>query len=337
MITSVTDRLSDGTPVGNTYTPVEYDTAGGMSIATYVATNVQNYPEGTFPGGDKLLVVQAQLSDSVADGGLMISAWGGVDGVSAQAVGAHQSRSGSGSQPTVAAPGPIAVNAGALAYGVTMSGTLVGRDRPSGFANITSMSDGAGLIAEGDYAVPAAAGQVDPRWTWSFSSSSPGTWLATVIALNPGTTPALGNLTVSTSTSGANLDPDGYTVAVDGGPGQAIGINGSLSFTNQAAGSHSVTLSGVAVNCTVAPTITLGVAGPTAMEVTVLDTVPTFKVAVPVIPLSDAVTVVEPEDLAVARPVELMVATDVAATAHVAVELTSADEPSLYFAVAVNC
>src|SRR5438445_6163868 len=251
VITSVTDRLSDGTLVGNTYTPVEYVTAGGISMATYVATNVQNYPEGTFPGGEKLLVVQAQLSDSVADGGLMISAWGGVDGVTAQALGAHQPQSGAGSQPTVAAPGPIAVNAGALAYGVTMSGTLVGRDRPSGFANITSMSDGAGLIAEGDYAVPAAAGQVDPRWTWSFSSSSPGTWLATVIALNPGTTPALGNLTVSTSTSGANLDPDGYTVAVDGGPGQAIGINGSLSFTNQAAGSHSVTLSGVAVNCTV--------------------------------------------------------------------------------------
>src|SRR5438309_11079185 len=220
-------------------------------MATYVATNVQNYPEGTFPGGEKLLVVQAQLSDSVADGGLMISAWGGVDGVTAQALGAHQSQSGAGSQPTVAAPGPIAINAGALAYGVTMSGTLVGRDPPSGFANITSMSDGAGLIAEGDYAVPAAAGQVDPRWTWNFSPSSPGTWLATVLALNPGTAPALGNLTVSTSTSGANLDPDGYTVAVDGGPGQAIGINGSLSFTNLAAGSHSVTLSGVAVNCTV--------------------------------------------------------------------------------------
>src|SRR2546427_303198 len=251
VITSVTDRLSDGTPVGNVYNPVEYATAGGMSMATYVATNVQNDPEGTCPGGEKLLVRQAQLSDSVAEGGLMISAWGGVDGASAQAVGAHQSRSGSGSQPTVAAPGPIAVNAGALAYGVTMSGTLVGRDPPSGFANITSMSHGAGLIAEGDYAVPAAAGQVDPRWTWSFSSSSPGTWLATVVALNPGTAPALGNLTVSTSTSGANLDPDGYTVAMDGGPGQAIGINGSLSFTNLAAGSHSVTLSGVAVNCAV--------------------------------------------------------------------------------------
>ena len=251
VITSVTDRLSDGTPVGNNYTPVEYVTAGGISMATYLATNVQNYPEGTFPGGEKLLVVQAQLSDSVADGGLMISAWGGVDGASAQAVGAHQSRSGSGSQPTVAAPGPIAINAGALAYGVTMSGTLVGRDPPSGFANITSMSDGAGLIAEGDYAIPAAAGQADPRWTWNFSPSSPGTWLATVLALNPGTAQALGNLTVSTSTTGSNLDPDGYTVAVDGGPGQAIGINGSLSFTNLAAGSHSVTLSGVAANCTV--------------------------------------------------------------------------------------
>src|SRR5438093_312662 len=251
VITSVTDRLSDGTPVGNNYTPVEYVTAGGISMATYLATNVQNYPEGTFPGGEKLLVVQAQLSDSVADGGLMISAWGGVDGASAQAVAAHQSRSGSGSQPTVAAPGPIAINAGALAYGVTMSGTLVGRDPPSGFANITSMSDGAGLIAEGDYAIPAAAGQADPPWTWNFSPSSPGTWLAPVLALNPGTAQAPGNLTVSTSTTGSNLDPDGYTVAVDGGPGQAIGINGSLSFTNLAAGSHSVTLSGVAANCTV--------------------------------------------------------------------------------------
>ena len=59
VITSVTDRLSDGTPVGNNYTPVEYVTAGGISMATYLATNVQNYPEGTFPGGEKLLVVQA--------------------------------------------------------------------------------------------------------------------------------------------------------------------------------------------------------------------------------------------------------------------------------------
>jgi PKD repeat protein len=60
-----------------------------------------------------------------------------------------------------------------------------------------------------------------------------------------------GSLTVTTTTSGSNLDPDGYTVAVDGGTGQAIGINTSFTFNGVATGSHTVTLSGVAGNCTV--------------------------------------------------------------------------------------
>jgi hypothetical protein len=60
-----------------------------------------------------------------------------------------------------------------------------------------------------------------------------------------------GNLTVSTNTSGSSLDPDGYTVTVDGGSPQAIGINASVSYANLAAGDHSVALSGVAGNCTV--------------------------------------------------------------------------------------
>src|SRR5207249_10272822 len=44
------------------------------------------------------------------------------------------------------------------------------------------------------------------------------------------TTPP-GDLTVTTSTGGSSLDPDGYTVAVDGGPGQAIGINSSVTVS----------------------------------------------------------------------------------------------------------
>jgi PKD domain len=60
-----------------------------------------------------------------------------------------------------------------------------------------------------------------------------------------------GSLSVTTSTSGSNLDPDGYTVALDGGAGQPIGINASFAFNGVAAGSHTVTLSGVAGNCTV--------------------------------------------------------------------------------------
>jgi len=64
------------------------------------------------------------------------------------------------------------------------------------------------------------------------------------------TPPPTGNLAVSTSTTGSNLDPDGYTVTVDGGASQAIGTNGSVTFTGLSAGSHTAVLSGVAGNCT---------------------------------------------------------------------------------------
>jgi hypothetical protein len=56
---------------------------------------------------------------------------------------------------------------------------------------------------------------------------------------------------VSTSTTGSNVDPDGYTVTVDGGASQSIATNGSVTFTGLAAGSHTVVLSGVAGNCSV--------------------------------------------------------------------------------------
>src|SRR5207247_5010448 len=66
------------------------------------------------------------------------------------------------------------------------------------------------------------------------------------------TTPP-GDLTVTTSTAGSSLDPDGYTVTVDGSQSQPITINTStgVTFTGLTAGSHDVVLSGVAGNCTV--------------------------------------------------------------------------------------
>jgi hypothetical protein len=65
--------------------------------------------------------------------------------------------------------------------------------------------------------------------------------------------PTTGDLTVTTSTSGSDLDPDGYTVAVDQGAGQSIATNSTtgVKFTNLPAGNHSVVLSDVAANCTV--------------------------------------------------------------------------------------
>jgi len=63
-----------------------------------------------------------------------------------------------------------------------------------------------------------------------------------------GTVP--GNSVVVTSvTSGANLDPDGYRVIVDGSIGQHAPVNGSMSIPGLPAGTHSVSLTDLSGNC----------------------------------------------------------------------------------------
>ncbi len=58
-------------------------------------------------------------------------------------------------------------------------------------------------------------------------------------------------LTVNVSTVGANLDPDGYTLSVTGQLDDSIGINATRTYSVLAM-NHTITLSGVADNCTVA-------------------------------------------------------------------------------------
>jgi Tol biopolymer transport system component len=67
-----------------------------------------------------------------------------------------------------------------------------------------------------------------------------------------GTEPATGSIEVTATTTGSSQDPDGYTVSVDGGAAQALGINGTLTVSEVTAGDRSVALGGVAANCTVA-------------------------------------------------------------------------------------
>ncbi|PYP75363.1 MAG: hypothetical protein DMD25_13140 [Gemmatimonadetes bacterium] len=65
--------------------------------------------------------------------------------------------------------------------------------------------------------------------------------------------PPSGSLRVTTSTSGDNLDTDGYTVTVDGTTSQSIGNNssGGVTFSGLSVSNHTVELTGVANNCTV--------------------------------------------------------------------------------------
>src|SRR5207247_10634259 len=82
-----------------------------------------------------------------------------------------------------------------------------------------------------------------------------------------------GSLTVTTSTTGYNLDPDGYTVTIDGTNSEPIATNGSVTFTAPA-GANPVALSGVAANCTSrranpqTVTVTAGGAATTTFAVT---------------------------------------------------------------------
>lgn len=186
IITSVGDHLTDGTPVGNTYTLVDYVTSGGVSMATYVATNVQNFPDPNTTQ-EKVLVVQADLSSPISQGGVMLSSYQGVT----VSLGAHRAAAGTGASVTAADPGAIPVAAGSVVYGVSLANQVVGVEPPPSFSNVNNMSD-ATMKVDGEYASQSTAGTVDPQWTWFFNSQS--AWLATVLTLNPAPT----NLTFRT-------------------------------------------------------------------------------------------------------------------------------------------
>ena len=60
-----------------------------------------------------------------------------------------------------------------------------------------------------------------------------------------------GSIEVAVTTSGEAVDPDGYTVSVDGSAGRAIAVEGNLTVEDVSVGVHSVALQGLAQNCAV--------------------------------------------------------------------------------------
>lgn len=68
----------------------------------------------------------------------------------------------------------------------------------------------------------------------------------------PGSDGSTGFIQISAATTGADLDPDGYTVMMDGRFGSSIGINGVTTLPDVPTGGHQVQLSARANNCSVA-------------------------------------------------------------------------------------
>src|SRR6185503_5941359 len=114
IIDSVVDVMTTSpyTRVGNTYHLVQFVHFNGVSLATYVATNIQNFPDGQ-SDPNPVYAVGAYLHESVTDGGIRLSSWTGVEDVFANALGsgtgAPRSGSGSGTTPTTASVGALTV------------------------------------------------------------------------------------------------------------------------------------------------------------------------------------------------------------------------------------
>ncbi len=297
IIDSVTDHLVDAnwTKVGNTYNLVEYVTAGGISMATFVATGVQNIPPAnrSAPTAAHPGTVTTTTAGALVYGVSMSRPPVGVDPPPGFT---HIDPFDNIGDATLKADARFAVEANPTTvdptwtwyYDQTNPGTwlatglvLKAATSTATTGNLTATTsttgsnldpDGYTVTVDGTTSQPIATnGSVTfnnlPAGSHSIALSGAAA-NCTVTSANPQTvtvppggtataafsascTATTGNLTVSTSTTGSSLDPDGYTVTVDGGSPQAIGINASVSYTNLSAGNHTVAVSGVAANCTV--------------------------------------------------------------------------------------
>src|SRR5438067_2250303 len=103
----------------------------------------------------------------------------------------------------------------------------------------------------------------NPRTVTVATSGTTTTFTISCAALPPPT----GDLTVTNSTTGQDLDPDGYTVTVDGGQSRSLGVNTSTTYSVLTATSHTVTTPCRSGNCTVSGqnprTVTVATSGTT--------------------------------------------------------------------------
>src|SRR5213080_2383156 len=125
---------------------------------------------------------------------------------------------------------------GAAPRTVGVNGTLVLRDLGTGAHSVTL----AGLAAN------CTAGGENPRAVTVRAGDTLQVAFAVVCVAVTGT------IEIKAATSGADVDPDGYTVQVDGGTTAALAVSGTTRFEGLSAGSYTVTLAGAATNCPVA-------------------------------------------------------------------------------------
>lgn len=130
-------------------------------------------------------------------------------------------------------------------YVVTITGGQEQRIGVNATHTFPNVAPGSYSVTVSDVAANCTLAGDNPRTvTVSAGSTEPVSLQITCVHL-PGT------LEITVSTTGVELDPDGYAVTINGGPPQALAINGSLTVEDLVAGTYSVELTDVAPSCTV--------------------------------------------------------------------------------------
>ncbi len=155
-------------------------------------------------------------------------------------------------------------------YTVTLDGSVSQPVATNGNVTFTGVASGSHTVALSGVAGNCTVSGANPQ---SVTVQSGATVAAPFSVSCAPTQSGTGLLTVTTSTAGSNLDPDGYTVTIDGTVTQPVATNGSVTVTVPT-GNNPVALSGVAANCTVSGanprtvTVPAGGTGTTTFSVT---------------------------------------------------------------------
>src|SRR6266550_4925425 len=120
--------------------------------------------------------------------------------------------------------GPIRLAFGTDAS-VSGNAALAGRNPVPAVAGVATFTDLAVDQPGSGYTLTAAFGNATPVATSAAFKITPGA-------------PPTGDLTVTAATTGQDLDPDGYTVTVDGGQSRSLGINTSTTYSGLTATNH---------------------------------------------------------------------------------------------------
>jgi Tol biopolymer transport system component len=158
--------------------------------------------------------------------------------------------SGCADAPTAASMGSLAISSVTAGDSVDTNGyTLVLDDdqghllQSNGTLAFSNLAEGEHRIALGGIAPNCSVAGSNPRKV----AIIPGD--ATQVTFEVACQAPPGSLQITISTTGEQVDPDGYSISVPGRAAQAVGNNGSISWNGVSTGDYQLLIGGIAPNC----------------------------------------------------------------------------------------